>query len=31
MSENDAAIQKNIEVIDGRITQLIERVQKLGA
>lgn len=31
MSENDAAIQKNIELIDGRITQLIERVQKLGA
>ncbi|KAF9380479.1 Dynactin subunit 2 [Podila verticillata] len=31
MAENDAAIQKNIELIDGRITQLVERIQKLGA
>ncbi|KAF9439132.1 Dynactin subunit 2 [Entomortierella beljakovae] len=31
LTENDGAIQKNIELIDGRITQLIERVQKLGA
>ncbi|KAG0202659.1 Dynactin subunit 2 [Mortierella sp. GBA30] len=31
LTENDAAIQKNIELIDGRITQLVERVQCLGA
>lgn len=31
MAENDAAIQKNIELIDGRMTQLVERIQKLGA
>ncbi|KAF9934156.1 hypothetical protein FBU30_003180 [Linnemannia zychae] len=31
LTENDAAIQKNIEVIDGRITDLIERIQRLGA
>ncbi|KAF9109960.1 Dynactin subunit 2 [Mortierella sp. AM989] len=31
LTDNDSAIQKNIELIDGRITQLIERVQKLGA
>ncbi|KAG0054260.1 Dynactin subunit 2 [Gryganskiella cystojenkinii] len=31
LSENDAAIQKNIEMIDGRITQLVERIQRLGA
>ncbi|KAG0358932.1 Dynactin subunit 2 [Podila minutissima] len=31
MAENDTAIQKNIELIDGRITQLVERIQKLGA
>ncbi|KAF9366030.1 Dynactin subunit 2 [Mortierella sp. NVP85] len=31
LAENDAAIQKNIELIDGRITQLVERVQRLGA
>ncbi|KAF9133903.1 Dynactin subunit 2 [Mortierella sp. 14UC] len=31
LTENDAAIQKNIEVIDGRITDLVERVQRLGA
>ncbi|KAF9207058.1 Dynactin subunit 2 [Haplosporangium sp. Z 27] len=31
LGENDSAIQKNIELIDGRITQLIERVQRLGA
>ncbi|KAF9174406.1 Dynactin subunit 2 [Mortierella sp. AD011] len=31
LAENDSAIQKNIELIDGRITQLIERVQRLGA
>ncbi|KAG0030909.1 Dynactin subunit 2 [Podila clonocystis] len=29
--ENDSAIQKNIELIDSRITQLVERIQKLGA
>ncbi|KAG0326256.1 hypothetical protein BG004_003006, partial [Podila humilis] len=29
--ENDTAIQKNIELIDGRMTQLVERIQKLGA
>ncbi|GJJ70917.1 dynactin 2 [Entomortierella parvispora] len=31
LSENDAAIQRNIEMIDGRITQLVERIQRLGA
>ncbi|KAF9183905.1 Dynactin subunit 2 [Haplosporangium sp. Z 767] len=31
LTENDAAIQKNIELIDGRITQLVERIQLLGA
>ncbi|KAF9910803.1 Dynactin subunit 2 [Linnemannia zychae] len=31
LTENDAAIQRNIEVIDGRITDLVERVQRLGA
>ncbi|KAF9972026.1 hypothetical protein BGZ73_004907 [Actinomortierella ambigua] len=31
MAENEAAIQKNIELIDSRITALVERVQKLGA
>ncbi|KAF9565132.1 Dynactin subunit 2 [Mortierella alpina] len=31
LTENDAAIQKNIELIDGRVTQLVERIQRLGA
>ncbi|KAG0222264.1 Dynactin subunit 2 [Actinomortierella wolfii] len=31
MAENEAAIQKNVELIDSRITALVERVQKLGA
>ncbi|KAF9157702.1 Dynactin subunit 2 [Actinomortierella ambigua] len=31
LAENETAIQKNIELIDSRITALVERVQKLGA
>ncbi|KAF9897168.1 Dynactin subunit 2, partial [Lobosporangium transversale] len=31
LTENDAAIKKNIELVDARVTQLIERVQRLGA
>ncbi|KAF8940156.1 Dynamitin-domain-containing protein [Dissophora ornata] len=31
LTENDVAIQKNIELIDGRMTQLVERIQRLGA
>ncbi|KAG0320074.1 Dynactin subunit 2 [Dissophora globulifera] len=30
-SENEAAIHKNIELIDGRITELVDRIQRLGA
>ncbi|KAI1320368.1 Dynactin subunit 2 [Mortierella claussenii] len=31
LKDNDAAIQRNIELIDGRVSQLAERVQRLGA
>ncbi|KAF9582474.1 Dynactin subunit 2, partial [Lunasporangiospora selenospora] len=31
LTENENAIHKNIEVIDGRITQLVERIQRLEA
>ncbi|KAG0358081.1 hypothetical protein BGZ54_010594 [Gamsiella multidivaricata] len=31
LAENETSIHKNIELIDGRITQLVERIQRLGA